>query len=61
MTPVGRGSIWFKFRRAPMYVAFDVLYGRGENLRAPPKRLRKSVLRELVRELFIAIDSWVNE
>jgi bifunctional non-homologous end joining protein LigD len=36
-------------RRAPVYVAFDVLYAHGENLRAMPLRARNEVLKKLLR------------
>jgi ATP-dependent DNA ligase len=35
--------------RAPVYVAFDVLFADGEDLRAKPLRTRKTVLKKLLR------------
>jgi ATP-dependent DNA ligase len=36
-------------RRAPVYVAFDVLYFNGQALEAIPLSSRKSVLKQLLR------------
>jgi bifunctional non-homologous end joining protein LigD len=45
-------------RRAPVYVAFDVLYADGQDLRAKPLRARKAMLKKLLggRHDLIVID-----
>jgi ATP-dependent DNA ligase len=46
---LGRSSSMPFRRRAPVYVAFDVLYADGEDLRPMPLSSRKSVLKHLLR------------
>jgi bifunctional non-homologous end joining protein LigD len=41
-------SLMFR-RRAPVFVAFDVLFAEGKDLRAMPLRWRKSILKRLLR------------
>ena len=45
-------------RRAPVYVAFDVLYAEGQDLRAMPLRSRNAVLKQLLghRDDLIVMD-----
>src|SRR3954454_25152379 len=50
-------------RRRPVYVAFDVLYAEGQDLRAKPLRARKSVLKRLLRgrEDLVVLDGIAGE
>jgi bifunctional non-homologous end joining protein LigD len=55
---------WLMFRRrAPVYVAFDVLFAEGKDLREMPLRWRKSVLKRLLcgRRDLVVMDGITGE